>query len=181
MSENSSINLDPPIQVSAAPESVFTRLWQRLLPMGSLWFPTRRELRAWEDAGVPLYVRRIGKSSLEVGPKLASMWAACFAPVLVGQVAPSGKGSTIRWSRRPPWFTIWLLVGWWLVLAAWPVALIRAAETDDPNQWWVFWAFLSLASTLGPAAGYWLGGAALDAAVPWLREALLQPDVEEDW
>ena len=176
-----------PDRVAAPPDAVLDRLRQRLLPIGSLWFPTPRELREWSASGVPLYVRRIGGRAVEIGPRLASMWAACFAPAWVGQLAPTqeqgdhGEHTVIRWSRRLPVFTMVLLLGWWLVLIGWPIVLLQAPPEDDPGRWWVFWAFLAVASTAGPAAGAMMGRHARNRAVTWLVDALEHGEVEEDW
>ena len=168
-----------PDQVDASRDAISNRIQQRLLPLASVWFPTRRELRAWEQAGVPLYARRVAADRFEIGPRLASMWAACFAPVWVVRLHEEADGTRLAWGRRPVWFTAALLAGWWSIIAGWPVAL--AADPEEAGRWGVFWAFLLVASTLGPAVGWWMGARSLDAAAGWLAEALTQADVDEDW
>ncbi|MBX2796650.1 MAG: hypothetical protein KTR31_03240 [Myxococcales bacterium] len=168
-----------PEQVSTAPVPLLKMLQQRLLPIRSLWFPTPKELRAWDQTGVPLYVRASSASTVQIGPRLQSMWAACFSPQLHGRITEYGAGSRLTWQARFPRFTLGLLFGWWVVLVAWPLAAWQS--DDDPARWGPFWAFLLLCSTLGPAAGWWFGMAALRDALPWLRETLEQPPVEEDW
>ena len=169
----------PPHRVDAAPNVVLDRTRHRLLPLASVWFPTPRELRAWQQSGVPLYVRHLDANRIEVGPRLASMWAACFAPVLEGRLEPVDQDTRIHWRRRPIWFTLALLIGWWLVIAAWPLAF--AQDPEEAGRWGVFWAFLLVTSTIGPALGWIFGGRSLDEGVPALHDALTLPDVDEDW
>lgn len=169
----------PPGAVDAAPTVVVRRLQQRLLTLASVWFPTRRELRAWEQSGVPLYVRVLRGHRVEVGPRLQSMWAACFAPVWEGRVYDDRGRARIHWRRRPQWFTAALLAGWWAIIAAWPVAL--AQDPEEGGRWVVFWAFLLVVSTAGPLIGWTMGGRTLREALPWLEQAMQQPDVDEDW
>lgn len=174
MSEALSKVASPPGTVDAPPATVEDRLQTRLLVVRSVWFPTQRELRAWRDSGVPLYVRRLGPARVEVGPRLESMWAACFAPVLEARIAEDGASTHLEWRRRWPRFTLGLLIAWWVVLIGWLLA------QGDPGRL-PFWAFMAVMSTLGPAVGWVFGGRALDQSVPWLTEALCQPEVDEDW
>ena len=172
---------DPLGCVDAEPAEVVARLRHRLLPVRSVWFPTRRELRDWDAAGVPLYVRSLGPDRIEVGPRLQSMWASCFAPVWAGHAWPEGRGTRMGWIRRWPRFTLALLIGWWSILGLWLVALQQPPVAEDPQRWMVFWTFLALASTAGPALGRRWGGQALDAAEPWLRDAMIHSTEGEDW
>jgi hypothetical protein len=182
MSEPAPKVATPPPTVDAPSETVDNRLDTRLLPIRSVWFPTPRELRRWRESGVPLYVRRLGPGRVEVGPRLDSLWAACFAPVLEGRLAPADGHTRLDWRRRWPRFTLALLAGWWVVLVVWPVVLfVQISAGRDEAGWLPFWAFLVVASTAGPAVGWVLGGRALDEAVPWLAEALRLPEVDEDW
>lgn len=172
---------DLPSCVDAETSEVVARLEGRLLSIHSLWFPTRAALAAWRRAGVPLYVRRLGPDRLEIGPRLQNMWASCFSPVWWLELR-SERGTTLRWRRRMPTVTVALLVGWWVLLTAWPVLLWQTPEGREelPNQL-LFWALLVASSIGGPALGWALGGAALDEASPWLRAALVQPSAGEDW
>ena len=168
--------------VDAPPSDVAQRLQHRLLPIRSVWFPTPRELREWSSSGVPLYVRRLRQNTVEVGPRLASLWAACFAPVWVLSLHPHPDGGThVKRRRRLPRFTLALLAGWWAILVAWPAALWWTPEEDEPGRWLIFWAFLVVASTLGPLSGAVYGGRTLDDAEDWLRDTLQDPPVDEDW
>lgn len=170
-----------PDTVDATPSEILTRLEQRLLQIGSVWFPTPRELRGWSSSGVPLYVRILGPDRVEIGPRLASMWAACFAPVWRAHLQATGAGSSLRWRTGPVRFTLGLLLAWWAILVAWPVAPAASPDPEEASRWVVFWAFLAVASTVGPALGWLFGGQALQEARGWLLEALAQPHVDEDW
>jgi hypothetical protein len=164
------------------PDEVLSRLRSHLVLVRSVWFPTQRELREWAASGSPLYVRPIGKRRVEVGPRLASLWAACFAPVDEIVFAESDGGTTLSVSRRFPRFTSGLLVVWWVLTVGWGVAVIPEvfAGRESP-AWLLFWGILALSSTGGPAMGYVLGGRALDEGHPWLRSTLTTPDAGEDW
>jgi len=171
-----------PSQLQDGPGPIVTRLRGRLFPIRSVWFPTLRELRGWRESGVPLYVRVLGPQAFEVGPRLQSMWASAFSPVYAGRIEAAEDGAQVRWSRRWPRFTLALLVGWWILLAAWPPLLAAQIQAGDDHAGWLpFWAFLVLSSTAGAGVGWVMGGRELDAAVPWLTAALTQPEVGEDW
>lgn len=181
------------LSLSASPAAIRRRALERLLPVRSLWFASPADQRAWQQAGVPLYVLRDnadpepqsddppwtdGVPSLEVGPRLASLWASCFAPALEGRFVVDGDSTTVKWRMRWPRPTLVLVIGWWVVLVGWAVAILTGRTEGQPA---VFWIFLVLTSTVGPWLGWTLGGQALYAAWPVLKEALEQPDVDEDW
>jgi len=174
-------NAPLPTRLSDPPPVVHERLRARLLLVRSVWFPTPRELRAWTASGVPLYVRPLGPRRLEVGPRLHSMWAACFSPV--DELVLSGDDQAqLSVRRRAPRFTLGLLVVWWVVTVAWAAAVIPTVIAGEESPaWLLFWMVLAIASTAGPALGYVLGGRALDEAHPWLADQLQTPDVDEDW
>lgn len=135
---------------------------------------------------MPLYVLRDRGDStdgapvpdLEIGPRLSSLWAACFAPALVGTMTAEGSTTHLRWRIRWPQPTRGLVVAWWLVLVIWAVAIVTGYTEGEPV---VFWVFLVLMSTIGPWLGWQLGGQALLAAWPALKLAIEQPEVDEDW
>jgi len=176
-------DVDAPIprELPDAPAAVHERLRSRLLLVRSVWFPSPRELRAWSTTGVPLYVRPLGPRSLEVGPRLHSMWAACFSPVQELVLAGEDR-TTVVHRRRLPRFTTGLLVVWWVLTVAWAAAIVpQVLAGDESPAWLLFWTVLAASSTGGPALGYVMGGRALDEALPWLAEMLETPDVDEDW
>lgn len=171
-----------PEAVDADLATVRARLGERLLRVGSTWFPTPKELRAWSERGLPLYVRLPAPDRAEVGPRLDSLWAACFSPVWEARMSEAGGRTTLRWSRRLPAFTVGLLSAWVVVLVLWGVALAPPVLSGEEHwAWVVFWAVLAGSTAAGPGLGWSLGGRALDAALPALREALEQPEVGEDW
>ncbi|MEN0061964.1 MAG: hypothetical protein AAGA48_07405 [Myxococcota bacterium] len=179
------------LQVSASPREIRRRLLARLLPVRSLWFATSTDQKAWSQAGVPLYVLRHRHDPrgdaepgepvhiIETGPRLANLWASCFAPALEGTMTPTGESETqITWRIRWPQPTRVLVLAWWLVLALWAAAIVTGRTEGEPA---VFWIFLAVMSTIGPLVGWQFGGQALIAAWPTLKEAIEQPDVGEDW
>lgn len=169
------------VVVDGAPPEVRARLDARLLRLHSVWFPTRTELAAWGTCDVPLYVRWIRGGEVEVGPRLHSMWAACFSPVLRGSLQPAGDTrSELRLERAIPRVTATVIGLWWAVLALWmgTLALPQPPGAEDPAGWLPFWGVLAVASTLGPAVGWYGGGRELRGALPWLEQQLAVP-VEE--
>ncbi len=172
----------PLSRVDGSPDEVAARLTSHLLVVRSIWFPTPRELRTWERSGHRLYVRRLSATSLEVGPRLHSMWAACFSPVWRGTLTPHGSASSVEWRRTVPRFTLGLLVMWWIATASWLAAFVPVLISGDLHPaWLIFWCLLALASTAGPAVGWVMGGRALDAADDDLARALTLTGTEDDW
>jgi len=174
------------LRVSASPAAIRQRLLARLLPVRSLWFASHGDQRAWSQAGVPLYVLRDRADDaddgdvapIEVGPRLGSLWASCFAPVLDGRFAREGADTTIHFRIRWPRPTLGLVLAWWVVLLGWALAIATGRTEGQPT---VFWVFLALMSTIGPGLGWQLGRRALEEAWPFLVQAIEQPEVDEDW
>ncbi|MEO0605410.1 MAG: hypothetical protein AAF211_28525, partial [Myxococcota bacterium] len=102
----------------------------------------------------------------------------CFAPALEGRLESRGEHTTVHWRMRWPRPTRALVIGWWVLLVGWAIAIVTGRTEGQPA---VFWIFLVLTSTLGPGLGWQLGRQALLEAVPTLEQALEQPDVDEDW
>lgn len=149
------------------------------MPVRSVWFPTPAELRRWEESGLPLYVRRVGAATVEVGPRLGSMWASCFAPVDVLRFDTDGK---VAVSRRLPRFTVGILAVWWVATIGWGASeLPKVAAGDLHPAFLVFFAVLALASTVGPWVGWRQGSTWLDGHRRWWVEALEGQADGEDW
>ncbi len=171
-----------PTRLDEPPGEVLQRLRDHLVLVRSVWFPTQRELRTWSSSGSPLYVRPLGPGQVEVGPRLHSLWAACFAPVEELTLTADGDGASLAVRRRFPRFTTGLLVVWWVITVAWGVAVLpQVASGQESPAWLLFWAILAVSATGGPAMGYVMGGRALDEAHDWLLTTLSTPDVGEDW
>ena len=166
-----------PTTLPTPPAAVARRLLAQGLVVRSVWFPTRTELAAWEEAGVPVYVRPLSGSRLEIGPHLGSMWASVFSPVLVLELQPAGHGARAFWSRRLPNLTRGVLALWVCVLGAWAAVLATGSALNSAP----FWGLLAVSTVLAPLVGRNRGGSALDDGVPWLAAILLAPDDEEDW
>lgn len=166
-----------PTTLPTPPEAVVRRLRDQGLVVRSVWFPTRAELAAWEGAGVPVYVRPLSPHLLELGPRLGSMWASVFSPVLVLHLQPHGSGARATWSRRLPNLTRAVLALWVSILAAWGAVLAAGSAWNSTP----FWILLAFATALAPVVGRVRGGSALDDGVPWLAAVLMAPDDEEDW
>jgi len=171
------------LAVSGTPEEVKRRLDDRLLRMGSVWFPTRSELRSWDDTELPLYIIRTNELVIEVGPHLANLWAACFSPVLRGNLLASSTGTTIRWDRGWPRVTNAVVWGWTAVLVVWLVVLIpQIASGSEHPIWLLWWGILSATRVAATALGGHYGGLALDEHMEWLTRAAAEGVVdEEDW
>ncbi len=176
-----SARIPPEVQGTAA--DVRKRLDARLLVVKSLWFPTPRELRAWDQSGVPLYLRWLGPHQFEIGPWLASMWASAFSPVWRGEIIAEGERARLSWRRTWTALTWGVLIAWWIVVIGWAGALIVVVGGGQESPWWVlWWGLLALSTTAGPAVGWRFGGRALDAQHDWLEVAAADPLVDgEDW
>jgi hypothetical protein len=172
-----------PVSVSGTPEEVKRRLDERLLCVGSLWFPSRAELQAWDEADMPLYIVRNRTTTLEIGPHLANMWASCFSPVLRGTLENRSDGTAISWSRGWPTVTHFVLWSWTVVLAIWLLVLLpQIASGSEHPIWLLWWSILSATRVAATALGGHYGGQTLDTHIPWLTQALTEVLVEEeDW
>src|SRR5690606_18507123 len=119
----------------------------------------------------PAYVRWLRGDVIEVGPRLESMWASCFSPVLRGRMEAEGGRTRIAWRRGWPGFTVGLLGMWasvllvWLGVIAWQVA---SGYVDAGAIFW--WCFLTAVTASAPALGLRFGGPALEEAERWVRQ-----------
>ena len=169
----------PPID--ASPTEVRQRLLRRLLGVRSVWFPTPAELREWDETTSPLYVRWSSATHFEIGPRLASMWAACFSPVWRGTLTGEDT-TTVTWSVALPRTTVALLVGWTVVLIGWMAQLGPEIMAGDTSPMMLgFWGLLAGGTIGGPLVGARFGGEALETELPFLLDAAQTPAVEEDW
>lgn len=171
----------PPLVVDGSVADVRKRLSQRALVVRSTWFPTPRELRAWQASGVPAYVRWLRGDVVEVGPRLESMWASCFSPVLRGPMETDGGRTRVAWRRTWPRFTVGLLGLWVAVLLVWLVAIawqIANGYVDVGAVFW--WCFLAATTAAAPLIGWRFGARELDEAEAWIRRTAAVT-AEEDW
>ncbi|TVQ94067.1 MAG: hypothetical protein EA397_02855 [Deltaproteobacteria bacterium] len=166
------------------PQEVRERLNARLMVVGNLWLPTRRELHDWHDAPAPLYLSWSRGDVFEIGPRLETMPAARLAPVYRGRLIADGSDHTrLVASLRWPLFTLTVLGLLWIMLAGWGVATLTSYSQGTTHLGWVgAWGVSSLIATVGPALGWWYGAAELSQEQPWLEQALSQaPLPDEDW
>lgn len=172
----------PTDPIPAPPAEVVDRLRSQLFGVRSVWFPSRNDLRDWEQAPQPLYIRWLDQRRFEIGPRLESMWAACFSPVWQGEISGSGDETVITWNRWYPTFTLVLLFVWTLLIGLWGAVLWSAvsAGREEPGMLF-FWALLAGGAALAAAVGTVMGGGRLGAAMPWLTEAITKAPVDEDW
>lgn len=177
------MSMRPPTEpIDASPQQVADRLTRQLLTVRSVWFPTRNELRDWNETRSPLYVRWLGDHRFEVGPRLVNMWAACFSPVVRGALEADPQGTRMRWERGFPRFTRAVQGFWVVLLAAWFVALVvSVGRGTEPAGVFGFWLLLAGSTVVSTAVGGRMGGRALDEALPWMVEIASQPPVDEDW
>lgn len=168
--------LDLPRILPTPGEAVVERLARTGLPVRSVWFPTRGDLARWATSGCPLYVRRLGPRSVQVGPRLDNMWASVFSPVLELRLS-EGEEPELAVRKRLDHVTTAVLVGWSVVVLLWGGALLTGAVPPALP----FWLLIAGATVAAPLVGWTQGGRALEAGLPWLVEVLLAPDEEEDW
>ena len=55
----------PPL-IQGTPGEVRDRLTAQILVVRSLWFPSPRDLRGWDNAISPVYLRWLGEAEVEV-------------------------------------------------------------------------------------------------------------------
>ncbi len=171
------------LTVSGTPEDVRRRLDDRLLRIGNPWFPTRTELKEWEDSAVPFYIIRSKGNEVEVGPRLNNLWAACFSPVLRGTLAATDSGTTITWDRSWLRITSVLLWGWTAVLAVWLAVLVpQIASGSEHPIWLLWWTIVAATRVAATLLGGHYGGLEMEQHMPWLNSAATEEIVEEeDW
>lgn len=154
--------------VAAPPAQVRARLAAACFVVGSMWFPTLAELRDWRTSTTTLYVRFTGPASGEVGPRLYSLQAARFAPVLSLRLVPEGIDRTrLVGEVRASSAMRALVLGWGGTLVVWPVLALLSAESAD-LRWVPWWAVLVAFVGFAALAGHVMGGRALRAALPEL-------------
>lgn len=171
-------------RVPGSPARVRERLRERLIEIGNLWLPTRRELHDWHDAESPLYLRWTRGGGFEIGPRLETIPAARLAPVLRGRLVADGPAHTRLVARfRFPRATSVALGLLWLMLAGWGVVTLYRFSQGETHAGWVgTWAVSLAIGLVGPGLGWWFGAAELRRELPWLERALSQaPLPEEDW
>ena len=166
-----------PTTLPTRAEAVIHRLARQGLAVRSVWFPTVADLENWRRSGVPLYVRQLSATSVELGPRLDNLWASVFSPVWVLQLTDGPTGCEARWRRRPTAVTAAVLLVWAGILLVWPVAMWLTGDVSGVG----FWLLLTAAAISAPTVGWIRGGKALDDGIPWLEAILLAPDEEEDW
>ncbi|MCB9665019.1 MAG: hypothetical protein H6732_12970 [Alphaproteobacteria bacterium] len=167
--------------VDVAPAEVRTRLERGLLVVRSVWFPSLAELRRWERADEPLYLRHDG-ADLEIGPRLGNLQAVRFCPVLALRVEADGAGSRLTGRLRLPRFTRGLLAVWAGVQAVWLVVGVTLGDVDAGSGWIPWWIVVTLALVGAVALGHVAGGNALRERLPALVRIAQDPGAaEDDW
>lgn len=168
---------DLPTDLPTSPDAVLARLVRQSIVVRSVWFPTTAELTGWGLSGCPVYLRPLSADRAEIGPRLGSMWASVFSPVLELRLEPTPEGSRAQWHRRYPRFTAGVLVLWAALVVLWGSAIALGLH-PGAEPWW---AIITASTLAAPAVGWIAGGRALDATIPWVSTVVLAPDEEEDW
>jgi hypothetical protein len=172
------------LELDGTPSQVRERLEERLMVVGDLWLPTRRELRDWSNSVAPLYLRVTRNGAFEVGPRLETIPAARFAPTLRGVLVGTDSGGTrlqtrVRWPRA----TAFMLYGFTLAVLVWGVAVGWQLYNGQTHLGWLGAVITVFVIVQGSAWLAWTWGRRqLMAEVEWLSQALSRPVVEgEDW
>lgn len=172
------------VVLEASPSEVKARLVAGLLPVRSVWFPSMAELRAWDSAVEPLYVRWLGERSFEIGPRIGNIQAARFCPVVRGDLIADGHDRT-RMSGQllGQRFTNRLLLAWTALLILWLAALVPPIQSGaEPVGWLVWWAFLVAATAAAWGVGHHKGGRVLVERLPELLAVANDPGAgADDW
>lgn len=166
-----------PTDLPTPPLAVEHRLLLQALPVRSVWFPSRNDLRDWDHSGSPVYVRRLSPGRFEIGPRLGAMWASVFSPIIVAELEAAGPGTRAVWRRGYPRLTTAVLGIWAVLIAIWGTAIGMGIGTNGV----LGWLLITFVTVVAPIVGGTRGGRALDAAIPWITEVVLAPDESEDW
>ena len=143
-----------PIVLGEDATVVRRRLARGLLPIRSTWFPTPRELSRWNRSTHPLYVRWLGRETFELGPRLSSLQAASFCPVLRGRLVSDASGGTrIEGTVRLPSLTRGLFGFWGAVLIAWLFSLVQEPGPGELTWWFILLGFTMSAAGLAHVYG----------------------------
>lgn len=170
-----------PIFITLSPERARERLTQGAMVVASTWFPTTSELSAWSRSGAVLYVRQ-RNGHVEIGPRLASIMAASFCPVLKARLLPHEGGSRLEGRIGLQPVTTAMFIAWAVVLLVWLAALSsRISAGLEPAATLMWWS-LALAFTLGAGGlGWVVGGRELHKVLDGLPELLGSAPREDDW
>lgn len=171
------------IEAAVALAEARRRLDGGLLVMRSLWLASLADLRRWDRATAPLYVRWLDAHRAEIGPRLTNVQAARFCPVLRASLDPTRDGVRLHGTVHLPQGALALLGTWAVVLVGWlALGTWSALATDGPWGWLVFWAVLVVGLGAAYAAGWVHGGRELRARLPELSRVLADPDAGgDDW
>lgn len=169
--------------VDGSPEQVRERLTSRLLPVSSVWFPTRRELAAWDEASAPLYLQPTRGGQAEIGLRLDTIWASRMTPCWRLELRSEGTGRT-RLVLRPryPTLTVVVMAVFATLHGLWGLALWQGTLGEVPPGRPVLW-WLLLAIVVGASSVGWSWGrSALEEQRAWLLRTAAQPRLsDEDW
>ena len=169
-----------PPAIPASTSDVRARLMHHLLVIRSVWFPTLKELDAWQSTEAPLYVSAQGPNRVEVGPRLHNMWASCFSPVVHIELRSDAGGTALDYALGLPRTTRRLMIAWGALMLIWLAVLAFANGGEDFQRTLPFWLLLSGATAAGPVIGRTMGGRALSDAIPGLQRVLERPVPEAE-
>lgn len=170
------------IAIEDHPEQLRARLRQELLPVRSLWLPSRKELDAWSHSAAPLYVRFVGPQRIEIGPRTYSVQTACLCPVWRGELRAGSAGGELRLHRGLPRLTALMAATWLAVELVWAaVGLPEVLAGELHPSWLLWWGIPWIGGAAALGLGWWRGGQQLDAARPELERIARAPVVAEDW
>lgn len=170
--------------VDASPEEVVRRLEGGVLMVRDLWIVSPRDRRAWDRSTDTLYARRLGPGRWEVGPRLASLAAARWCPVVTVVVHPEGAGTLVRLGRlRTSRTAAVVLGGVSALVVAWAVLLWVAWRAgSDEARAWPFCAGLAGALAFMQAVAWGPGAQAIKRALPDLWRIVERPAAgQDDW
>jgi hypothetical protein len=139
----------------------------------SLWFPSLREMRAWDVTTSRLYVRWQGDTAFEIGPRLVNQQAARFCPVIRGELSRTEDGRTrVQGRRETPTGAAVLLLTWAVVLVVWAaIEVPRVMEGTVPAGAMFWWALAVAGTVVTARIGAVQGGRELQEALPDLTHA----------
>jgi len=142
------------LNVLAPPNAAADKVRAHTLEVRSVWFPSPRSLRAWGATPHHMWHRFDGDTLL-LGPRIASIQAARFCPMLRGHATTVDGGT--RWTFEPVTLptTRVVMAIWTLVILAWAfyIGVQYGQGASETFGLFIFWLILAI----GSAGGAWLG------------------------
>lgn len=170
------------ISLPHPPAAVLAALREHAVVATPAWLPKMSQAKAWRESSAPLYLVE-GTRRYEVGPKVPSLNAARFFPVLAFTLTPSGEGTVLEGTLRLPIYSQAILWLWTIILVFWGASVLPEVESGAlPAVWAVVWGLFAAITVALPLVSLTLGAGHTREKMALLPELLANPPLaEEDW